>query len=182
MHITTRHLALTAAGLFAATAAIDIPHDQADPFVTTADFALEALFAFSLAAGAATLASLRARRSAGWAARVGFGLAALGTGVLSFVAAATHVNGHDVLGGLFPLGLLAILLGYLTLAVADLRRRVRPRFAGLVLLAALVGMIALGDGYGLLAWSVGWVGVAALLGPAPGGSATRQEEPDAIAA
>lgn len=166
MNITTRHLALTAAGLFAATAAIDIPHDQAEPFVSTADFALEALFAFSLAAATVTLASL-ARAAGAWVARAGFGLAAAGSGALSVVAAATHVNGHDVLGSVFPIGLLAILLGYLTLAVGDLRRRVQPRCAGLVLLAALVGMIALGDGYGLLAWSVGWVGIAALLGPSP---------------
>ena len=174
MEITSRHLALTAAGLFAATAAIDIPHDQAEPFVSTADFALEALFALSLAAATATLVPL-ARASGGWLARVGFGLAAVGTGALSFVAGATHVNGHDVLGGVFPVGLLAILLGCLTLAAGDLRRSVRPRYAGLVLLAALIGMIALGDGYGLLAWSAGWVAVAALLGPSPAREPSAQE-------
>lgn len=166
MTITTRHLALAAGVLFAATAAIDIPHDQAEPFVSRADFVLEAVFALSLAAAALTLGAL-ARVAASWAARAGFGVAALGTGTLSVVAGATHVSGHDVWGAAFGLGLLGIAVGYLTLAVADLRRRVEPRYAGLVLLVALVAMVALGDGYGEIAWSVGWFTVAALLAPAP---------------
>ena len=39
-------------------------------------------------------------------------------------------------------------------------------------------MIALGEGYGVLAWSVGWFAVAALLSPAP----VRGEGHDLMAA
>lgn len=173
LNITTRHLSLLSAGLFVATAAIDIPHDQPSVFVSTADYVLEALFALALLTGAGALGSL-ARTSARWSARTGFGLAALGTGTVGFVAAATHVNGREVLGPVFPIGLLLIVLGYLVLAVADLRRKVEPRFAGLGLVAGLVAMIVLGDGYGLLAWAAGYAALAALLAPAPAGAA-RQE-------
>jgi hypothetical protein len=166
MTLTTRHLALATASLFAVTAAIDIPHEQAQPFASTLDYVLEAVFALSLAAGAATLFSLL-RGARGWAARIGFGLSGLGTATVAFVAGATHVNGHDVLGPVFGIGLLATGLGYLVLAVGDLARKVQPRFAGLVLLGSMVAMILLGEGYGVIAWSAGWFAVGALLSPAP---------------
>jgi hypothetical protein len=166
MTITTRHLALAAGSLFAVTAAIDVAVDQPRVFTGTADYVLEAIFVLSLVAGAATLGSLL-RAATGWAARTGFGLAGLGTATLAFVAGATVVNGREVLDAVFPLGLLGIMLGYAVLAVADLRRKVTPRFAGLALAGSVVAMIALGDGYGVIAWSAGWFAVVALLSPAP---------------
>ncbi len=172
MTITTRHLALVAGGLFAVTAAIDVAVDQPRVFTSTADYLLEAVFGLALVAGAATLGSLL-RSATGWAARTGFGLACLGTATLAFVAGATLVDGREVLDAVFPLGLMGILLGYAVLAVADLRRRVTPRFAGLALVGSVIAMIALGDGYGVIAWSAGWFAVAALLSPAPVGR--RQE-------
>lgn len=172
MHIPTRNLAWLAGTLFAVTAAIDIPHEQAKVFDSTLDYVLEAVFALSLAVGALTLFSLL-RASRGWAARIGFGLSCLGTTTLGFVAGATYVNGHEVLDAVFPLGLLGIVLGYVVLAAADLRRRVQPRFAGLALAGSMVAMIALGDGLGVIAWSASWFAVAALLSPAPV-SARRQ--------
>lgn len=177
MTVTTRHLALTAGTLFAATGAIDIPHDQPEVFVSTLDYVLEAVFALALAAGALALGSLAAA-ARGRPARLGFGLSCLGTATVAFVAGATHVNGGDVLGPVFGLGLLGTILGYAVLAVADLRHRVEPRFVGLALAASVVAMVALGDGYGVLAWSVGWFAVAALHSPAP---ATRRGQ-DVMAA
>ena len=59
MTITPRHLAALAGTFFAATAVIDIPHEQAQPFVSTLDYVLEALFALALAFSAATLWSHR---------------------------------------------------------------------------------------------------------------------------
>ena len=173
MTLTTRHLALATAALFAVTAAIDIPHEQAQPFASTLDYVLEAVFALSLATAALTLGTL-ARASRGLAARAGFGAACLGTATVAFVAGATHVNGQDVLGPGFVLGLLGTVLGYVVLAVADLRRRVQPRYAGLALLGSTVAMVALGEGLGLLGWTAGWVAVAALSQPAPARS-PRQE-------
>lgn len=173
MNITTRHLALAAGTLFVATAAIDIPHDQADPFVSTTDYVLEAVFALALGVAALALGSL-ARAATGWGARIGFGLSALGTATVAFVAGATHVNGQDVLGPFFALGLLVTVIGYVTLAVTDLLRRVEPRFVGLALAASTIAMVALGEGYGVLAWAVGWFAVSVLLAPTPV-AAQRQE-------
>jgi hypothetical protein len=164
MTITPRHLAVLAGVFFAATAAIDIPHDQAQPFLTTLDYVLEALFAISLALGAAALwGHLRTTRSRGL--RVAWAVPALGYTVLALVAGATHVNGQDVGGPAFPLGLLLIIGGSLALLVADVRRRLSPRGAGLVLVASVVVMAVLGDGWGLVAWSAGWFGLGALLAP-----------------
>jgi hypothetical protein len=164
MQIPTRHLALLAGSLFAVTAAIDIPHDQAKVFDSTLDYVLEASFTLALVAGAATLFSLF-RSAHGWGPRLGFGLSSLGTLTVALAAGATLVNSRETLDSVFPLGLLGITLGYLVLAVADLRRLVHPRFAGLALVGTLVAMIAVGDGYGVIAWSAGFFTVAALLAP-----------------
>jgi hypothetical protein len=67
-----------------------------------------------------------------------------------------------------------VLAGYLVLAVLDLRR-LTPRFAGLCLAAGTVGVVALGDGVGTVAWAAAWFGVAALLQP----DAARVSEPAA---
>lgn len=165
MNVTTRHLALAAGALFAATAAIDIPHDQPPVFGSALDYVLEAVFTLSLVAGALTLGSLfGAARS--WVARAGFGIAGLGTATVAFVAGATFVSGREVLDTVFPVGLLAIMLGYVVLAGSDLLRKVEPRFVGMALAGSVVAMVALGEGYGVLAWSAGWFAAAALLSPA----------------
>jgi hypothetical protein len=169
---TIRPLAFVSGSLFAATAAIDLPHDQAREFVSTADYVLEAVFTLALAAGTLTLLALL-RSATSRLARVGFAVAGLGTATLAVVAGATFVNGSEVLDTVFPLGLLGIILGYLVLAVADLRRNVEPRFVGLALIASLAAMIALGEGLGVVAWAFGWFAVAALLAPAPARAATR---------
>jgi hypothetical protein len=166
MTLTSRRLALVTATLFAVTAAIDIPHEQAQPFASTLDYVLEAVFALSLASAALTLGTL-AGAARGLAARLGFGAACAGSATLAVVAGATHVNGEDVLGPGFVLGLLGTVIGYLVLAVADLRGRVEPRYAGLALLGSTIAMVALGEGLGLLGWTAGWVAVAALSQAAP---------------
>ena len=161
MRVTASHLALAAGTLFAATAAIDIPHHQPDPFNAPLDYVLEVCFSASLAAGAATAWTLL-RSSAGRVGRVGWSLVGLGYSALTVVTAATALSGHDVLGGVFGLALLAIGLGSLVLFAGDVAGRVGPRGAGIVLLVSLVAMMALGEGYGLLGWSAGWFAVAAL--------------------
>jgi len=162
---TTRNLALLAGALFAATAAVDIPHEQAQPFASVLDYLLEVLFSLSLAAS--TVAALSVSRPAtGRAVTVGWRTFAAGTGLLTVVTAATAVAGHDVLGPAFLLGGLSALVGAVVLLVLDLRRRVQPRGAGMLLLAAVVAMVALGDGYGLLPWAAAWFAVSALLVPA----------------
>jgi hypothetical protein len=164
---TTRTLALLAGALFAATAAVDIPHEQAQPFASLLDYVLEALFSLSLAtSGLAAFAFARSLPGSGRAVAIGWRSFAAGCGLLAVVTGATFVAGHDVLGPLFALGGLAVLAGAAALLVLDLRRRVRPRGAGMLLLTAVVAMVALGDGYGLLPWAAAWFALAALLAPA----------------
>ena len=165
MTITPRHLAALAGTFFAATAVIDIPHEQAQPFVSTLDYVLEALFALALAFSAATLWSHRPSEPTR-GRRVAWAVPALGYTVLAVTAGATHVAGQDVGGPAFPIGLLLVLGGSLALLVLDVRKRLEPRGAGIVLVAAVVVMAVLGEGWGLIPWSAGWFAIAALLSPA----------------
>lgn len=165
MTITSRHLAALAGTFFAATAAIDIPHEQAQPFVATIDYVLEALFTLALGFSAAALWSHRATVGTR-GRRIAWSVPALGYTVLALTAGATHVAGQDVGGPAFPLGLLLVMGGSLALLVLDLRKRLEPRGAGIVLVAAVVVMAVLGEGWGLIPWSAGWFALAALLQPA----------------
>jgi hypothetical protein len=172
MTITPRHLAALAGTFFAATAAIDIPHEQAQPFVATIDYVLEALFALALGFSAAALWSHRASARGG--RRIAWSVPALGYTVLALIAGATHVAGRDVGGPAFPIGLLLVMGGSVALLVLDLRRRLEPRGAGIVLVAAIVVMAVLGDGWGLIPWSAGWFALAALLSPERVGTPVRE--------
>jgi len=173
MTITPRHLAVLAGTFFAATAVIDIPHEQAQPFVSTFDYVLEALFALALGFSAAALWShLTSVRTRG--RRIAWSIPALGYTVLAVTAGATHVAGRDVGGPAFPIGLLLVLGGSVALLVLDLRRRLEPRGAGIVLVAAVVVMAVLGDGWGLIPWSAGWFALAALLSPSRVGTPVRE--------
>jgi hypothetical protein len=161
MHVNIRYPALASGLLFAATAAIDIPHHQPNPFEGPLDYLLEATFSAGWACGALAL-WLLAKASANVFARVGWSLAGLGYTALTVVTAGTAINGGDVLDPVFVVALLSIALGSLTLFFTDVLGRVRPKGAGIVALVALVSMIALGEGYGLLGWSAGWFAIAAL--------------------
>jgi hypothetical protein len=172
MQLTARPAALVAGTLFAATAAIDVPHVQAQPFAGPLDYALEALFAAALWSAALALWTL-SRAGVPRVARLAWRVPAAGCGLVATAATATLVAAHDVLGPVFMLGLLLVLAGYLVLAVLDLRGRLAPRFTGLCLAAGTVGMLALGEGVGTVAWAAAWFGVAALLQPA----ASRLTEP-----
>lgn len=174
MQLSPRPVALLAGTLFAATAAIDVPHVQAQPFAGPLDYALEALFAAALASAALTL-WLLSRTVAGRGGRIAWRVPAVGSALVALAATATLVSRHDVLGPVFMVGLLLVLVGYVTLAVLDLRARLVPRFAGLTLAAGTVGMLVLGDGVGTIAWSAAWFAVGALLQPAT----TREVEPAA---
>lgn len=173
MTITSRHLAALAGVFFAATAVIDIPHEQAQPFVSTADYVLEALFALALAFSAAALWGHR-RTGTTRGRRIAWSVPALGYTVLAVTAGATHVAGGDVGGPAFPIGLLLVLGGSLGLLVLDLRKRLEPRGAGVVMVATVVVMAVLGEGWGLISWSAGWFALAALLSPARVGTPVRE--------
>jgi hypothetical protein len=162
MRLSTSTLAMTAGVLFAATAAIDIPHTQPDEFTGSLDYALEVLFSLSMAASTAAAWALL-RDAGSRVARVGWTAVGIGYALLTVVTAATAASGGNVLGPVFGLALLAIGIGSVTLTAGDVAGRVAPRGAGIVTLVGLVSMVALGEGYGLLGWSAAWFAVGALL-------------------
>lgn len=132
-------LATAVAVLYAATGVIEFTHDQPAVFADPLDYLLEGIFAGALALSAVVLASLVRAGFAGRVARVGWILSASGHVLLLVAALATVIDGREALDGLFPLGFLAVVAGYLTLAVLDARGRLVPARAGLVLLMGFVG-------------------------------------------
>ena len=65
---------------------------------------------------------------------------------------------------MFPLGVLAILLGILAAAVADVRGRVAPRRAGVLLLAGWIVAFAANTTIGV---GLAWLAIAALIAREP---------------
>lgn len=158
--LTNRSTLPVVAGLlFTVVGALELAHDQANPFTASFDYLIEGVFVAALAAGAAALWQLR---DAG--ARIPLSVASAGHAVLLLPAAATFVRGQESLDPLFPLGVLAILLGVLAAAVADARGRVTPRAAGLLLLAGWIVAFATSTTIGVgLAWlAIGATGRAAI--------------------
>jgi hypothetical protein len=157
-----RPAAVAAAILFAATATVDIPRAQPTVFTGTIDYVLEALFASALWAATIALACLAVRNSRR-AARLVIITATLGHACFATAATATLINGREALAPVALVGLVLIMAGYLGFFVVDLIKLVEPRFSGIAMLVATVGMLVLGDGWGLIAWAAGWFAVAAIL-------------------
>jgi hypothetical protein len=138
---TLRVLAACGAAAFMAEGLMELAHHQADPFKSAIDYSTEAAFAVGLLATLAGWARLHrriepyARRTANWSIRVAAG----GQGLLGLVALGTTLRGNDVLGPLFPLGVLAWVLGTLVYAVGIGRARILPAWQPVVL---AVGTIA----------------------------------------
>jgi hypothetical protein len=139
---TLAWIATAAAALYAAVGAIELAHDQPTVFADAIDYWMEAIFVAALGLSAAVLASLARAPSSRRAATVGWALGASGSALLAAVALATAIEGREALDGLFPLGFLLIVAGYVTLAVLDARGRLHPSRAGLVLLIGFIGAAA----------------------------------------
>ena len=127
-------LALVAAGAYALTGALELSHDQAAVFVDPIDYAIEIAFVLALAASVGVFFSIGRARLSGRTATVGWMLALAGNTALATAALATTIEGREALAPLFALGFLAIVAGYLALAAVDLRGRLVPPRAGLLLL------------------------------------------------
>jgi hypothetical protein len=161
-----------ATAAYAVTGALELLHDQRPTFTSPLDYLIEVAFAVALAATAVATGALYLAGPTARSVAVGWLLASLGHVALCASAAATAVAGHDALGPVFMLGLLATLVGYGVLLVADLRGLVRPARAGVVLLVGLVGSVVLGaataamltdGGGGTLALAASWAALARLV-------------------
>jgi hypothetical protein len=154
-------LALAAAGAYAVTGAIGLVDEQGSPFTDTLDYVLEWFFVAALAATVGALL-LVARDASNRAPRIGAGLAAAGNSALLVAATATAVKGAEALDPMFGIGILAIVAGYVTLTVADVRGALAPRGLGLVLLVGWFASIPVDvlTGAGGLALAAAWARAA----------------------
>jgi len=144
-----RTAAFLAAAGYGVGAVLELVHDQPFIFTSPVDYLIEAGFVVGLAATVVVLAALvRGQRSV--ASRIALGLAALGNAATLVAAGGTLVLGREVLDGLFLVGVLATILGYLATAVLDLLRRVTPRLVGVVLLLGFVGSMVVSEVLGAL--------------------------------
>ena len=159
-------LALIAAGAYALTGALELSRDQPTVFVDPIDYAIEIAFVLALVASAGVLFSIGRARLSGRAATVGWMLALAGNAALAIAALATAIEGREALDPLFPLGFLAIVAGYLTLAAVDLRNRLVPPLAGLLLLlgfsatAVIANLVTAG---GSLVLAATWAALSRLI-------------------
>jgi hypothetical protein len=159
-------LALAAAVLYGLSGAIELAHDQPTVFAAPIDYWLEACFVAALAASTGVLAAIGRAGLSGRAGATGWAVATAGTAALLVAAAATLVEGRERLDPLFGLGFLAIVVGYLTLAVIDLRGKLIPRRGGLVLLAGFVATAVIDNlvaGAGGLVLAATWAALSRLI-------------------
>ncbi len=153
-------VALCVAGLYAVTGVLGLAHPQEEVFEAV-DYVHEWVFALALILSAGMLAAL-ARNGSG----AGAWLGAAGNALLVPAAVATAIQGRDTLDGFFLAGLLAMVVGYATLAVLDLRKRLVPAGLGLVLALGWGAAIPVDGliGAGGLVMAATWAGVAHVTG------------------
>ncbi len=142
--------AVTAAGAlaFVSEGALELAHHQHDHFSGAADYLIEAAFALGLLLTLAGLFALHLRqeRDLGALGTWSFRVAVCGQGALGIVALATLVRGQDALGPLFPLAVLAWVLGTIGYAVATRGAGVLPRWLAFALAGGTVVGILLNPG------------------------------------
>lgn len=157
---------------YAVTGALELAHDQRTEFASPLDYLIEVTFAVALGATAVATFALLRSRPGGRAVATGWVLATAGHLALFTSALATGIAGRDALGPAFLVGLLATVAGYVTLTVADLRGRLLPERAGIVLLVGFVGSVVLGavtaalltdGGGGTLALAASWAAMTRLV-------------------
>jgi len=101
------------------------------------DYLIEVLFVLALAGTLVAIAGLHALQR-GRYERTGEAdslTAFIGHALLLLAATAPALAGREVLDAVFPLGVLAVLVGLVLLGAAPLRARVLPRWCGVLLIA-----------------------------------------------
>lgn len=165
-HSTLVRLALLAVGAYAVTGALELLHDQPTVFADPVDYVIEATFVVGLLASISVLIWLCRAGLSTRPATVGWAAAAAGHAALATAALATTLAGREALDPLFPLGFLAIIAGYLTLAASDLRNHLVPPRSGVVLLVGFVATAVVDNlvtGGGTLVLAATWAALARLM-------------------
>ena len=146
---------------FVVEALVELLHQQAQPFTSLADYAIEALFALGLALAAVTWWGLRSSGAVdGRRGRIGAAIAAGGNAALALSATATVINGADALGPVFMLGLLAALAGHASRSPPPPARARSAARSPIGLIASM----AIGTG-GAAVLGLAWIAAATLLRP-----------------
>ncbi len=165
-HSIIVRLALVAVGAYAVTGALELSHDQPAVFSDPVDYVIEAAFVVALLAGGGVLLWLCRAGLSTRSATVGWAVAAAGHAALATAALATALAGRETLDPLFALGFLAIVAGYLTLAVSDLRNHLVPSRSGIVLVVGFVATAIVDNlvtGGGTLVLAATWAAFARLM-------------------
>ncbi len=165
-HSTLVRLALVAAGAYAVTGALELSHEQPAVFADPGDYIIEAAFVVALLASLSVLIWLCRANLSTRPATAGWAVAAAGHAALATAALATALAGRETLDPLFPLGFLAIVAGYLTVAGSDLRTHLVPSRGGVVLLMGFVATAIVDNlvtGGGTLVLAATWAALARLM-------------------
>ena len=129
---------------------------------TVEDYLLEILFSIALAGMLAGLVGFHARQAPNYGRLGTAGFFAAFVGVFFMLAStvATILAGSEVLDWLFVLGFVGTLVGFVLLGTATLRARVLPRWRGILLLLAVLGIpvhFALGSYGGAILDGLVWL-------------------------
>jgi hypothetical protein len=129
---------------------------------TVEDYLLEILFSIALAGMLAGLVGFHARQAPNYGRLGTAGFFAAFVGVFFMLAStvATILAGSEVLDWLFVLGFVGTLVGFVLLGTATLRARVLPRWCGILLLLAVLGIpvhFALGSYGGAILDGLVWL-------------------------
>jgi hypothetical protein len=130
-------LAGVAAGvLYLLSAIISLFAPQQRVFDSFSDYLIEVLFVVALAGTLATIVGLHALQSGryGPLGVAGSAITFVGYALLFVAAAATTLAGREALDAVFPVGVLAILVGSILLGALTLRARLLPWWCGVLLI------------------------------------------------
>ena len=129
---------------------------------TAEDYLLEILFSIATLGMLAGIVGLHAREAPNYGrlGTAGFFAAFVGVFFLLASTVATILAGREVLDWLFILGFVGTLVGFVLLGTATLRARVLPRWRGILLLVAVLGIpvyFALGSYGGAILYGLVWL-------------------------
>lgn len=156
-----RKLTMAGALAFAAEGVLELAHHQHDHFSGAADYLIEAAFAAGLLL---TLAGwfalhLRQERDLGGLGTWSFRVAVCGQGALGIVALATLVRGQDALGPVFPIAVMAWVLGTIGYAVATGRAATFARWVPIAFALGTAAGIVINPG-GAIVLGALWLALA----------------------
>jgi hypothetical protein len=150
------------------TAILSLLAPQGRVFDSFSDYLIEVTFVVALAGTLVAVMGLHVLQSGsyGRSGAAGSSIAFVGYALLLVAAAATTLAGREVLDAVFPIGVLAILIGSILLGAMTIRARVLPWWSGLLLIIGFpltVPLDVITGGGGGLALAVVWGSVGYVL-------------------